>query len=712
MKMNLKFPKVGRPQAAALGVVVIALGAVLVTRGGGESNGETALLITPRAVERRTLSDVLTVSGEVRREEVQSVRSSLTGQVNRIDVEDGATIEVGTDLFAIDGRTAVAVPGDFPFFRSLQVGSSGVDVQQLEQILADEGFEVGEIDTLSTETTRNGLAAWQMAHGYGSNGAEGDETVTLNLVPNSAGYSVGKANSAAFVIVPAKKSSPGSSPRTVVPNLPEVNITSTDDNTAEGDTIRVKVSVDERQDTDLIVNLTVDGTATEVSDFTRIPRSVTIEAGDLFTTFEFTIEEDDVIEDDEDINISVSPLFSFTFLPGDQGTVTFTIDDESTDIEQMLTIHSSNTSVREGNSANFIVRSAYAVNRDTKFEIQFSGVASAGEDFLVASPDDLVLRSGSYSAQFQVITRQDDISELDESLIVTLVARETNDARTTYEVGSPASAEVRIVSADLPELTVVGGGRIAEGNSGSFRIVADMPVAEDTSINYQLGGTSTPGQDYSIVTGTVLMKAGTSSVSVPIQALADDVMFQPSDMVVAEWPAKVGQVAVEASDYVAPGQEILNLTEPQLTVTLKVGAAERAELEVGQKAAVDLTVGDQILEGVISSLDDSATVGPNGEQIYEGVVTIDSTFEAVDGATVTVDVTLDEVTDALAVPVAAILRSADGDVVRVVNDEGTITRVPVTIGLIDREWAQILTGLKGDELVVVDVESEGVAAGA
>jgi len=174
----------------------------------------------------------------------------------------------------------------------------------------------------------------------------------------------------------------------------------------------------------------------------------------------------------------------------------------------------------------------------------------------------------------------------------------------------------------------------------------------------------------------------------------------------------VGQVAVEASDYVAPGQEILNLTEPQLTVTLKVGAAERAELEVGQKAAVDLTVGDQILEGVISSLDDSATVGPNGEQIYEGVVTIDSTFEAVDGATVTVDVTLDEVTDALAVPVAAILRSADGDVVRVVNDEGTITRVPVTIGLIDREWAQILTGLKGDELVVVDVESEGVAAGA
>jgi len=35
----------------------------------------------------------------------------------------------------------------------------------------------------------------------------------------------------------------------------------------------------------------------------------------------------------------------------------------------------------------------------------------------------------------------------------------------------------------------------------------------------------------------------------------------------------------------------------------------------------------------------------------------------------------------------------------------------VTIGLVDREWAQVITGLKGDELVVVDVVTDGVAAG-
>ena len=45
-----------------------------------------------------------------------------------------------------------------------------------------------------------------------------------------------------------------------------------------------------------------------------------------------------------------------------------------------------------------------------------------------------------------------------------------------------------------------------------------------------------------------------------------------------------------------------------------------------------------------------------------------------------------------------------------VNDQGTITRVPVTIGLIDNEFVEIVTGLKGDELVVVDVDAAGTPA--
>ena len=169
-------------------------------------------------------------------------------------------------------------------------------------------------------------------------------------------------------------------------------------------------------------------------------------------------------------------------------------------------------------------------------------------------------------------------------------------------------------------------------------------------------------------------------------------------------------MAVDIGDLVGRGTPLFELAETAFTIALVVGAAERAELEVGQRVSVDLTVGDQILDGRIVSLDESATLGPNGEERFEGIVEVDGEYEAIDGAKVTVEVVLAEVVDALAVPVAAVLRTADGDVVRVVDDDGTIERVPVTIGLVDREWVEILSGLNGDELVVVDIETEGRTA--
>jgi peptidoglycan hydrolase-like protein with peptidoglycan-binding domain len=709
MIMKVKIPKIGTRRFIGIGVVIVVGIAFLLTRGGDDSSAEKSLLITPRAVERRTLSDVLTVSGEVRREEVQSVKSSITGQVNKVSVEDGATVEAGADLFAIDGRTAVAVPGEFPFFRTLQVGSEGADVRQLEQILSDEGFDVGEIDSLFTEATRSGLAAWQIEHGYGSNGAEGDETVTISLLPNTAGYTLGKANSAAYLIGPSTPSGPGSSLRPAATGTPEIEVSASESEVSEGDTITISLRSSIRLEDDLTIDISVGGSATEGSDYSLAPRTITMRDGSAFASFDLTVEEDEILETGEDIVVSVVGGTSGDYTLGSRYRARVLILDDVASDAQQLTISATNTTVREGSAATIVVQSAYAVNRDLVFEVQYSGTASSGNDYIAATSDELTLPAGRFSTEFQIRTRQDDVAEVDETLTISLVAKKTSDVRTSYSVGEPSSASVTIESADLPELTVTGGGRLSEGTSGSFRIVADAPVAENTSVNYQLGGTATPGLDYTVQSGTVLLRAGASSVSIPIEALADDVVFQPSDMIVANWPAKVGKVVVEEGDYLAPGQEVMNLTEPQFTVTLKVGAAERAELEVGQKASVDLSVGDQILDGVISSLDESATVGPNGEQIYEGVVTVDSAFEAVDGASVTVDVTLDEVVDALAVPVAAILRSADGDVVRVVNDAGTITRVPVTIGLIDREWAQVITGLVGDELVVVDVEAEGEA---
>ena len=155
---------------------------------------------------------------------------------------------------------------------------------------------------------------------------------------------------------------------------------------------------------------------------------------------------------------------------------------------------------------------------------------------------------------------------------------------------------------------------------------------------------------------------------------------------------------------------MLTLNEPDFTITLSVTAGERADLEIGQKVSVSLDSSDQELDGAIATLDENATIADDGSELYEGTIAVEGDVAAVDGARATIDVTLSERLNVLAVPVAAVLRSAGGDEVRVVNDAGTITRVKVTIGLVDGEWVEIVEGLTGNELVVVDVDPQADVA--
>ena len=698
-----------RKVLAILVVIGVAVVALLVGRSIGDDSSSGGLIITPRAVERRSLTDILSVSGEVRRDDLYTVSSSVDGRVSEVTVSEGDTIEAGDQLVAVDGRTSVAVDGTIPFYRSLTVGSEGPDVLQLERVLQDAGYAIETADSLFTEETRDALAQWQFDRGYASGQAETDETVTLTLSPNPAGYTVGRANSAAFTIVPAVPEGRGGS---ISPQAtgPEISVSVSSDTVREGNAVTVGFTASASLSEDLTIDFTVSGTADEGFDYERVPRTIVMKSNSQFVSFDLSTLDDEVLESDEEIVISVISGTGGAYQLGDRNKVRLVVRDVNPDGVRAVNITAAVDEVAEGGSAVFTLRTSRRADRDLPVVVEFSGTAEQEFDYITPTDDQFVIRAGTMSTDVSIRIRDDGFGEPTESLTVSIVPQDTGEIRTTYTSGLPSQATIEIRSGETPEMTVVGGGRLPEGSRGSFRIVADEPVPEDTSINYQLSGTATPGVDYRVVTGTVVMKAGSSSVSVSIDTLDDSIVFQPSDMIVASWPVRVGAVSVEVGDLVVRGTPLFELAETAFTIALVVGAAERAELEIGQRVSVDLTVGNQILDGRIVSLDDSASLGANGEERFEGIVEVEGEYEAVDGAKVTVDVVLAEVTNALAVPVAAVLRTADGDVVRVVNDTGTITRLPVVIGLIDREWVEIVEGLNGDELVVVDIETEGRTA--
>ena len=704
-------------QKAGIGaVIVVALvAAFMLGNSGSDGDGQAAgQVIIPRPVERLTLQDLLTISGELRRDELQTINSAVDGKVSSILVADGDTVNVGDTLFDLDGRSSVAVDGDFAFFRQLGPGSDGPDVEQLERILSNQGYSVGSIDRLFTEETRQGLAQYQFDQGYGGFTPESDEAVTISLSANSAGYEVGPENTIAVIIgpnVPAGSSvssqSAGSARMASLATVdakPVITVAVSPQDVTEGQAMTFTFTASPAPASDLTIDLTIGGDATggierDDADYAEAPATFVFPAG--ATTYQIVLQtfRDDVVESNEDIEISLTQQFNDSgfYTRGPINAATGFILANGSETLPTLTIDSGSDIVAEGSQATLTIEADGESNEDYDIPITVIGSATVGADY-VAVDDTVTMTAGSTSVNVTVSTRQDDRVESDEWVAVTI------GAGPDFVLSSPSTGAFVIESEDRPELSLVGGGTVPEGGEAAFTIVADQAFVETTSVNYQISGGAKSGDDFETLSGTVVIPAGSAFVSVPIRTLDDDIIFLPSDMLVAEWPAQVGTVAVDDGEFVLQGSAVLTLTEPVFTVNLSVSAADRAELKVGQAVTVDIAAGGQTSEGIISELDASATTDEAGKETYGGVVAIAAPLEGVDGASVTIDVILAEKVDALAVPVAAVLQKGGKREVRVINDDGQIDRVTVEVGLVDDEYIEITSGLKGDEIVVVSID--------
>ena len=721
-----------------IGLVLILLVGVFVWPGtGGNSNNTQrndgpTYVVAP--VERRTLSDEITVRGEIRRDQLQRITANVDGQVSSVLVDDGDTINAGDVLYAIDGRAAVAVDGEFSFFRRLDVGSDGPDVLQLETILSESGYDVGTVDQLFTEETRSGLRSWQIARGYGGASPEPNENIIISLSSNTAGYSIGAQNTIAIELQPsvpdqsltsAKSSwetqtalysqntmnaeafmpaNFASQNNVLQDDRPVIEVSVNPSSVVEGETATFTFTSDIPMASDTVIDYVVTGSATADDDYEDDPLdgSFIFPAG--AQSFDLQIETltDNEIESAEELIIEVGEGFSvgdnLPYRLGALREAKLEITSPAGDV-QTIEIRSITPSVSEGGNLTFEFQTDKISNEDTMIKISVWGTATSGSDFIAEDLEvELPANQETVSLTFQ--TRNDSQVEPDEELWVTILSNPNE----TYAIGSPKSALGIIESNDLPELTISGGGGIGEGGNAEFVINADQPVTEDTSINYTLRGSATPGKDYKELPGTVIMPAGQSQVTVQIETIDDDVLFLPGDMVVASWPARIGTVSVDDGEFILLGQQVLTLTEPDFTITLTLNPTDRGNLEVGMEVEVELQASDQdAVPGVILELDETATVTADGSERYEGVIQTFEDLDAVDGANVNVDVTREEKIDVITVPVAAVLQDGQGnDVVRVVLTDGTTRQVQVKVGLSEGAYVEITEGLSGEELVLVE----------
>jgi multidrug efflux pump subunit AcrA (membrane-fusion protein)/peptidoglycan hydrolase-like protein with peptidoglycan-binding domain len=726
--MNYKW---GLGGAVVVGLVLVGTLVWPGVGGGGDSSESTndgpTFVVAP--VERRTLIDEITVRGEIRRDQLQRITSGVDGRVSTVLVDDGDTINAGDVLYAIDGRAAVAVDGEFSFYRRLDVGSDGPDVLQLETILSNDGFDVGVVDQLFTEETRAGLREWQVNRGYGGETPEPNENIVVSLRSNSAGYTIGAQKTISFELEPSVPNQPvffesyqAGTSRSLLytvgdddpgaytsilfqeDNRPRIEVTANPQTVVEGNAATFTFTSDIVMPTDTVIDYIVTGSATAEDDYDDGPLDGSFIFPQGTQSFDLEIQtlSDDEIESEEEIVIEVGDGFgigeNLPYVPGALREARLAITSPPGDF-QTIQVSATSVTVNEGSNVSFEFETDLVSNEDTTITFTVGGTARSGSDYFAEDLEiDLPANAETVTLTFE--TRDDTIVENDETLSITI----TPNANETYVVGSPSSASTTIESNDLPELVIEGGGSISEGSSGEFIIRADQPVVEDTSINYALSGSATPGRDFNELSGTVVMPAGQSEVRVTIETIDDDVVFLPGDMVVAAWPARVGTVSVDDGEFILLGQEVLTLTEPDFTITLTLNPTDRGNLEVGMAVEVEIQASDEdAVPGVILELDETATVTGDGSERYEGVIETFEVLDAVDGASVNVDVTREEKIDVITVPIAAVLQDGQGnDVVRVVLVDGTTTQVQIETGLSEGAFVEVTEGLVGDELVLVE----------
>lgn len=550
----------------------------------------------------------------------------------------------------------------------------------------------------STLTIPAGATSGALEVDTRSSTAVGATTTLVVTVASGTGYTVGSPASAQTDIAN--------------PNVPKLQI-SGGTTVSPGGSATLTVTADQAplHDTQVLVSLA--GSAAPGTDYTPPDPVLTLPAGSTSTTLTVATLPSDTIGANKYLVVSLSPSpGSYTI--GSAGSTVITIGENAG--PPVVTLTSAAAVVTKGQPYTVTVSLNAPVSSPLTVNLSYGGDAVAGTDY-TAPGSPVVVAPGQTSLPVTIPTVASDAVQPDRTLVVSLASG------SDYTVGSPSSASVTIKSTVLPMLDISADPTaIGEGGAATFTITADQPPTKDTSVNFAVEGTAQPGQDYQPLVGVALLKAGQTQVTVTFQSIQKNVSFEPTDMIVGDWPIRVGAVYVKTGDPVTPGEPILQLTEPTVSVTLQASAADRTNLQVGQSCTVQISGDQSQVQGTITELDATPTVvgggggagaagaaatgssGGGGTQVYEG--RIDSadleSLHGADGSTVSIKVVDDQVTDAPTVPIAAVKQNGVGtDVVRVVGPGNQLSEVPVVTGLSEGSYIEIKSGLSIGQTIVV-----------
>ena len=325
-------------------------------------------------------------------------------------------------------------------------------------------------------------------------------TISMSLA-SGTGYSVGTPSSAQTTIANG-----------AVPTLQIIGGT----NVSPGGAVTLTVTANQAPLQNTQVALSFGGNASPGTDYMVPNPVVTLAAGATSATVSLTTEQTSTIKPNDYIVVSISPNPS-QYTVGTSGSTVVTINGTLT--QPTVTLTSATTYLQKGEPYPVSIGLSQALTQPLTINLSYGGTAQQGLDYTPPAGV-LTIPAGQTALSVQIPTVTDNVVEPNRVLTVSLTPS------SSYQVGSPSSASVTITSQVVPKLSIAAAtGNVAQGGAAAFVITSTQAPAQDTSVNFAVEGTAQPGQNYVPLTGTALLKAGQTSVTVTIQSLQRNITF-------------------------------------------------------------------------------------------------------------------------------------------------------------------------------------------
>lgn len=285
-----------------------------------------------------------------------------------------------------------------------------------------------------------------------------------------------------------------------------------------------RVTQSANSSTNTVVTYAVGGTV-NASDFTALTGSVTILAGQTTADIPVTVLNDAIVEGTETLAVTLTGFSS-----GASGVALGAAVEASLDISDddtaTVVIAKINDGAETNSPANglFRVTQSAASSTNTVVTYTVGGTATSDLDYTVLTGS-VTITAGQTTADIPVVVVNEARVEATETVSVTLTGFTARDA--DISLGTTVSANLDITDNDTGNVVIEqvnNGMETGLPANANFRVIQNAMSSSDTVVTYTVGGTATNGSDYTTLTGSVTIPAGSMTVTIPVEVLNDSIV--------------------------------------------------------------------------------------------------------------------------------------------------------------------------------------------